>query len=438
MAFIKHSYIMILTKIIHFICTLFVSIYIARFFGPEAKGTYSLLLYFIEVIGLIGILGMNVSCLYYIGKNKYDIETIYLNSILISLTNLIAVLMVFFVFRTLFFSTFLKGIYPNYIFLMIYCTPFLLVIWLSTGILLGKNRIVTFSSLRIVYSLVLVLNFMFLAVALKMKLFGAIIGYFLTVLFTALINFIVIFKMSPLSFKINIAAIREMLSYGVRSSLERVFQRLIYRTSFFLINYFTVLKLVGYYSIALSLAEMILFIPAAVDTVLFPKLTSVNRKEADHLTSRVSRSLLFLSIIIALLFFVFAKPLITLVFGLEYIPSITPLIILLPGIIMMSMYHAFSRNFSARGRPEINAFILLICLMLNIIFNLFLIPRWGINGAAWAATISYSISVVVTILIFKNFSNLSLRNILLVQVSDIKKVVIDTRSWFSKNLSSGD
>lgn len=53
-----------------------------------------------------------------------------------------------------------------------------------------------------------------------------------------------------------------------------------------------------------------------------------------------------------------------------------------------------------RGKPQIGTYAALISLAVNIPLNLWLIPRWGISGAAFASSIAYIVATLVVITAF--------------------------------------
>jgi len=62
-----------------------------------------------------------------------------------------------------------------------------------------------------------------------------------------------------------------------------------------------------------------------------------------------------------------------------------------------------------------------ISLGVNIPLNLWLIPRWGISGAAFASTVSYIIGTLVIISIFVKISHKSWGEILIIKKTDFQE-----------------
>ncbi len=157
----------------------------------------------------------------------------------------------------------------------------------------------------------------------------------------------------------------------------------------------------------------------SVSTVLYPKVASMKNEERKKFTPIVSRNVLFITVVGACLLFLLSNWLIHLLYGEKYLPSVEPLKILLIGIVAISIERVLANDLLARGKPMINTYITFLALFSNIILNVILIPKYGIIGAAWASSISYSLATIIKILAYCRLSGNSVSDVLLPQRSDI-------------------
>lgn len=81
MNFHKKSIMTLSTRIFVYIAALFISIYIARVFGPDDKGIYALFTQFIFIAVLFIDLGIQDATVFYLGKHE-SIEKILPNATL--------------------------------------------------------------------------------------------------------------------------------------------------------------------------------------------------------------------------------------------------------------------------------------------------------------------------------------------------------------------
>ena len=93
------------------------------------------------------------------------------------------------------------------------------------------------------------------------------------------------------------------------------------------------------------------------------------------------------------------QPLIQLLFGSEFVGAVAALLVLLPGIVLLSLGRVVANDFAARGWVGINMVLAGTVLLINTIANLVLIPQFGFLGAAMATTLAYTFDVTVRLLL---------------------------------------
>ena len=94
--------------------------------------------------------------------------------------------------------------------------------------------------------------------------------------------------------------------------------------------------------------------------------------------------------------------------------AVRPLLILIPGIVLMSTYAILSRSFTARGRQEVTIAAIMAALAISVM----LIPHYGIIGAAAAHTASRGAAALWLIAGHVRESGTSLRDVLLVSPAE--------------------
>jgi O-antigen/teichoic acid export membrane protein len=178
---------------------------------------------------------------------------------------------------------------------------------------------------------------------------------------------------------------------------------------------------VGFYSIAVALAEGMWLISRSVATVLFPKLASETDSESLKLfTSVVCRHVLIIAFSAAVILYFFSQWLIALLYSESFLDSIQPFRILLIGAVAVSAHSVLVYFFMATGRPMLVSYITGISLILNIILNVIWIPHWGIVGAAWATTVSYSALFIISLFVYSRISGSAMKDSVIPQKSDFQ------------------
>jgi O-antigen/teichoic acid export membrane protein len=176
---------------------------------------------------------------------------------------------------------------------------------------------------------------------------------------------------------------------------------------------------VGYYVVAASVAELIWYLPNAFGFVLFPKTASSDPEEARRFTPKVARLSVFITAVAAFGLFLVSRVLITVLYTEEYLPSLYPLWILLPGAVVLSYSKVLFADLGGRGKPYYGTFASLISLGVTLGLDLLLIPRWGIVGAALASSLAYATNATAALVFYTRLTSNKLSDVLLIQKSDI-------------------
>lgn len=192
----------------------------------------------------------------------------------------------------------------------------------------------------------------------------------------------------------------ELLRVGLRAWSVNLLGLLQTRSHLFLINYFLPIEKVGVFNIALLLAELIVKPSQIAGTVLFPK-----SMDGDKIAQwRMNLKLMFFSLTVSVMFagimYFGGEKLIALLFGQTYIQALPPMKVLLFASVFLSVFVIADNYVAAQGYPWIKHAVLVIVMLLTLMLNVVLIPRWGLNGAALASTVSYGVWFVLMTLVF--------------------------------------
>ncbi len=167
----------------------------------------------------------------------------------------------------------------------------------------------------------------------------------------------------------------------------------------------------GFYASARSLAVTPFFISIALSRSIFP---SIARSVADNnhsLTRQYIQDSLKLLLIwmipIVAIISASSREIILLIYSLHYLPAAMPLSILIIGLGFFTIYLILTTIITAGDNPKIAMWLNIIMLIIDIILNLYLIPRYGIIGASIGTSISMIIGTVISaIYVFIKFKAL--------------------------------
>jgi O-antigen/teichoic acid export membrane protein len=176
---------------------------------------------------------------------------------------------------------------------------------------------------------------------------------------------------------------------------------------------------VGFYVTALGLSEGLQRFSSAVATVLFPKVSADSEADKKIFTARICRNVIFVTFVMAIFLTVLAKWMIVFLYSKEFLNSVAPFQVLLFGTIAFSGWMVLHTDIYGREKPMLNTYIIAVSGIVNILLNLFLIPRFGIMGTAWSLFISYLLMFLITLIVYLKLSKNNFFDVVFIKKSDI-------------------
>ncbi len=142
----------------------------------------------------------------------------------------------------------------------------------------------------------------------------------------------------------------------------------------------------GQYRVASRLAGFVLFFLFAANNAMGPIITAHHAngeyQQAQQKITSMARLIFISSTPLIILFLIFPQDILTLLFGNLFSAGGTALMILtLANGFSMSMGQA-GNIMSLTGKEKYSAYAATLAIAINILLNIFLIPRYGMNGAA--------------------------------------------------------
>jgi O-antigen/teichoic acid export membrane protein len=187
----------------------------------------------------------------------------------------------------------------------------------------------------------------------------------------------------------------EHARYGLKSYFTSLCAYLMLRIDVLMVQYMRGPEQVGYYSVAVNMADLLYMVPSTVGVLLFPRLSAMpNRAEQWRQAKRATLAMLAflgpLAVIASL-----AAPWVTrLLFGPAFLPAVPAFVWLMPGIVAYGS--AFASSFlMGVGLPWPVLVIWGLLVLLNVGLNWLLIGRLGFVGASVSSSITYITCFIV-------------------------------------------
>ena len=286
--------------------------------------------------------------------------------------------------------------------------------------LLGKDRVNDFNLMFVIQGILLFLLLIILYYIVEYKdirgyLTGLFSAYFIAWLYSIIrvIPFLSNKNNNPAS-KSFTAVLKDMFLYGIWSSLDNLAEGLTTR-----LNYFLILHTGGYGQVGLldsgtKMSESVWHISNSVSYIEYNRVSkTTDRHEQKRITLQLFKLTYCTLLIIIVLVccvpeWVFTEYLLTSEFA-----GIRKVIIGLSfGIIALGSNRILSHYFIGSGAIKYSAFCSCIGLVLLLVAGIFLIPAYGVFGAAVTSSIAYSGMLFFSIVVFMKQTGASLKELI--------------------------
>lgn len=390
-------------KVISMALAMVVSIFVARYLGPE---DYGILSYAISLSSLFAIathMGLSGLAVRELVNNPEEHEELL---------------------GTIFGIKFFAGIFATIAFLGfvffsqgISEVEFWVLIIVSGTILLKPFEVFDFwfqakvkakysSIVRSVATLALsILKLGFIYLGVQLLAFAS--AYLIQALLIAILFFFFFMREADLSlkkWKFSIRRTKELLGQGWMIMLGAFFAIVYLKIDQVMIRWLISVQEVGVYSVAAKLSEAWYFIPTIIVASLFPKLLELKKRDDSLFNKRLQQLfdiLFIIALTLAIIVSFISEPVINFLYGTEYRKAGLILSIHIWAGVFIFMRAAFSKWILVEDAIAFSLITQAAGAFANILLNLIFIPLYGGLGAAIATIISYGVASYFSLIFYK-------------------------------------
>lgn len=379
------------TRVVRFVVGFGTSFLLARILLPEGRGQFALLTLVPAMLMALGQLGLPSAMSFFAGRGRSIAD---LQRLGIMLTVAMSVVLVGGTLLLLpwLTSTILTPAPRDLLVVSLASLPFQFIAAFAGSTLIGRQRLRNYNLILIAQSVLMLVLVIVLVGLLSLGVAGALFAYAAVALLAAIATSVELLR----AVREESTAVQppiglsQVVGYGLRIYPASVAGYFSYRSDVLVLS--AILgdaSAVGLYTFAVSLAELTFFIPDSVSTVFYPRVASMDRRDADSLAPQVARFTVLITALSVLLL-IPAAFLAVVVILPDYVGSIAPFLVIMPGIVALSMSKVLAGYIGGLGLPLSVAGASIANLVINLVANLLLIPPMGIIGAALASLISYT------------------------------------------------
>lgn len=407
------------------------SILLARGLGPAGKGEYALIVLIPALLQMAGGLGLDQAVVYLVARRRDRARRIVttLGGVAVALG--LAVIIVYAgVSRIPAYARYLAvaQVDPALVWVLVLLLPLVLAGQVVTSGILALERYRDFNLSSLITP---VLNLALLVVLLltdRLDVVGAVIATGAASVGGLAGSATLFARGAPSGPSTPVSGLlRESLGFGWRAHFANLAWFVHYRADMFLVGYLAGPAALGFYSIAVGLAERLYMAPSAVGTVLFPRVAAEGAGSDGRATARACRHSLWLTLALAVALAAVARPIVGLLYGSAFLPSVAPLWVLLPGVVGLAVGRVVSADLNGRGLPGTVARANGALAVVNVVLNLWWIPIWGVVGAAAATSCSYGAAAALLAWWYRRVAGARWRDLLILNRDDWRQLRVGLR-----------
>ena len=169
-----------------------------------------------------------------------------------------------------------------------------------------------------------------------------------------------------------------------------------------MVGYFLGNEKVALYNVAAKVSYISLFFLGALDATIYPRLLAIYNHQPERLWNFFwQATALVLAVLIIVTGVMYAlSDLILIVFKPEYLAAKQALALLLLAQLLRAASLTFSFMFIASEKVRYLNIALTVAMIVNLVANIILIPKYGIEGAATATLLANGVLVAIVISLF--------------------------------------
>ena len=397
---IKSSIVVLIGLTLSKLFTYVYKVILARYFGPEIYGMFSLAIMILGWFTVIAAFGLARGVLRFVSlyRGKKEIAKIKnalrFSLIFLSFSTVFAAIMMYVsadfiavkIFHTPELIIFLKVFslfIPFYVFSRVFASiirAYEKIGWYS----FVSNILINFAK---VFALILFVLMGFKTNAIIWSYAAGIMSVFIVAYLICRYKVPEIFGPYIINQKIKKEEIKKFFSYSWPIMFFSLMTSIFYEIDSFIIGYFMDVSSVGFYNVAITIVGVMGIAPELFMQLFFPLITKEfsNRNfiVIRELTKQVSKWIFIIILPIFLLLILFPEAIVNLLFGPGYIIAQEPLRIIAVGGLIAALVIPITTNIiSMAGKSKLLLLNLILASLFNLILGLLLIPKYGLIGAA--------------------------------------------------------
>jgi O-antigen/teichoic acid export membrane protein len=403
------------------------SIVLARTIGPSGNGRFALLATLVGFTSMIVSLGLSAGITYEVSRGRWSVRaafrTSYAAGLVLGTIGFVGGLVVFLLLHESVFHS----IRTSLAVVALASLPPVIAYTFADSILLARERYEGYAALELAHSMTLLAIGAGLAIAVGLS--GAVFGLPAAALVGSTLGVILLVPEARRDETVDRpGTFGRSLRFGLQSWGANLLQQVNYRFDLLILAAYASTSDVGVYSVALTLTSVAWVLPQALQTVLFPRVASLDQAaqsgeisvaESDSALAKGVRHGILLSLPTLLVMSVLLLVAVPLLYGPEFHQTIWLGFILLPGTLLLGVAKILGSVVTGRGYPRYALYGSGATAVVALALYFGLIPTFHAWGAAAASSATYAFGALLGLVFFRRVTTVSLRDAFVPRAEDV-------------------
>ena len=382
-------------KVIKTISVLFVGIWIARHLGPSQFGALNYIISFVALFSAFSSLGLDVILVRELVKDKDRVNIFLGTAFILKLSG--AVLTIFLIFLSSYFTS--NDDSTNIMILIVAST----MVFSSFNVIdlyfqaKVKSKYSVFANIAL-HSVSSIIKIWLIVINASLDAFVLVILFDSVFLAAGYAYFYFHNNLSIKEWKFESKVAIELFKDSWPLLFSGVAIAVYMRVDQVMIKEMLDLNAVGQYAAAVRISEAWYFIPMLVGASLSPAIFNAKRTNEKLYYSRLQSfytAIVWSAILIAIPIAIFSEEIIDLLYGVDFSGAAQVLVIHVWAGIFLALGVACGKWYIAENYTRGALYKALLGMCVNIVGNYILIPKYGINGAAFSTLLAHSSSNIL-------------------------------------------
>ena len=295
-----------------------------------------------------------------------------------------------------------NGLYSYFLILSV-SIPFMIVHEIMSYFFVSIKKFVTYGLFIFIFPNVLFLLLLLLFMYNNVPVYFTFLAYTGSIALTVIIGFFLIFIPFKKITYPNIS-FKQIFNKSFPMMMSGIFLLLLNWTDILMLGRIETESQIGIYNVAFKIGYLALFFVVSMNVVIMPKISEFyhqNKLEQMKKTiNKATQVVIILTLPLALILIFFSK-LILSIFGESFASGSNTLILITLGALFNAMTGNVDQILNMTNNQKFVSKIFFFGFLLNVLLNVFLIPKFGIEGAATSSLITNIVVNIIFVIVIK-------------------------------------